>query len=598
MDLPGWKRRYLAPRIEMFTWAPGRPERAAVVSTESGSFQAWAWDLASGERRQVSAEGVGAEDVHLVPDGSGVVWWLDPVGDERGRWLVAPFEGGEPRPLLPDVPDGWSTGLSLVDGAAAVGLATDDDYRVYVATGAGPARELYRHTSPAGVGRDYPVGGGGLSIDGALVCVRHSEHGDIERTALRVFDVASGEVVADLEDEGRVLVPSGWSPLAGDRRLVISEERTGIERPAIWDPVAGTRDAVRLPDLAGPVTLRGWWPDADALLLHHESAGRTQLLRADLTTGETATLLDLAGAVYGAAVRPDGEVWYRHESSARPPTIRDLADREVLALGTDPAPDGRPYRAISFTNPAGEEIRGFLVSPEGDPPFPAVVHVHGGPNWHDQDEFEPEVQAFVDAGYAVLMVNYRGSTGRDTAFRERLRGDIGFPESQDIVAGLDHVVTEGLVDPDRVALEGWSWGGYLTLLNAGLNPDRWRAAIGGIPVGDYVAAHYECAPALRAWDQATLGGGPMDLPELYRERNPMTYVDEVRAPVLLIAGEHDSRCPLGQVMVYGHALRARNHPVEVHLYRAGHHANDVHEQIRHMELSLDFLDRALSASTP
>ena len=224
--------------------------------------------------------------------------------------------------------------------------------------------------------------------------------------------------------------------------------------------------------------------------------------------------------MYGAAVRPDGEVWYRHESSARPPTIRDLADREVFALGTDPAPDGRPYRAISFTNPAGEEIRGFLVSPEGDPPFPAVVHVHGGPNWHDQDEFEPEVQAFVDAGYAVLMVNYRGSTGRDTAFRERLRGDIGFPESQDIVAGLDHVVAQGLVDPDRVALEGWSWGGYLTLLNAGLNPDRWRAAIGGIPVGDYVAAHYECAPALRAWDQATLGGGPWTCPSCTASATP------------------------------------------------------------------------------
>jgi dipeptidyl aminopeptidase/acylaminoacyl peptidase len=293
-------------------------------------------------------------------------------------------------------------------------------------------------------------------------------------------------------------------------------------------------------------------------------------------------------------VRPDGDVWYLHGSSTRSPTVRDLRDHEVVALGTDPAPAGRPYRPIAFRNPAGEEIRGFVATPEGAQPYPAVVHVHGGPNWHDRDEFEPEVQAFVDAGYAVLLVNYRGSTGRDTAFRERLRGDIGFPESEDILAGLDHVVGRGLVDPDRVAIEGWSWGGYLTLLNAGLHPDRWRAAIGGIPVGDYVAAHYECAPPLRAWDEATMGGGPMDLPELYRERNPMTYVGRVTAPVLLIAGEHDSRCPLGQVMVYAHALRARGHPVDVHLYPAGHHANDVEEQIRHMELSLAFLDRALS----
>jgi dipeptidyl aminopeptidase/acylaminoacyl peptidase len=223
------------------------------------------------------------------------------------------------------------------------------------------------------------------------------------------------------------------------------------------------------------------------------------------------------------------------------------------------------------------------------------VHVHGGPNWHDRDEFEPDVQTFVDAGYAVLLVNYRGSTGRDTAFRERLRGDIGFPESQDILAGLDHVVAEGLVDPERIILEGWSWGGYLSLLNAGLHPDRWRAVLGGIPVGDSVAAHYECAPALRAWDIATMGGSPMEVPDLFRERNPMTYVDRVLAPVLLIAGEHDSRCPLGQVMVYAHALRARRHPVDVYLYSEGHHANDMGEQIRHMELALEFFARHVPA---
>ena len=478
-------------------------------------------------------------------------------------------------------------------GAVAIGLATDQDYRVYVCVEDGPPRELYRHTSPAGLGRAYPSGTGGLSADGSLVCIRHSEHGDVERTALRVLDVSSGAVLGDLEDEGRVLMPSGWSPIAGDGRLAISQETTGIERPALWDLATGDRTPVPLPELPGPVTWQDWWPDGGSLLLHHESAGRTQLLRADLRRGEATPILDLAGTVDGAAIRPDGSVWYRLTSGARPPTIRDLRDREVLSLDTEPAPEGRPYRPISFTNRSGDEIRGFVVVPPGEPPFPAVVHVHGGPNWHDRDEFEPEVQAFVDAGYAVLLVNYRGSTGRDTAFRERLRGDIGFPESEDILAGLDHVVAEGIVDPDRVVLEGWSWEGYLTLLNAGLHPERWRVALGGIPVGDYMAAHYECSPPLRASDIATLGGDPMELPELYRERNPMTYVDRVQVPVLLIAGEHDSRCPLGQVMVFAHALRARNHPVEVHLYPSGHHSNDVREMIRHMELSLDFFERAL-----
>ncbi|MEP7060459.1 MAG: prolyl oligopeptidase family serine peptidase, partial [Actinomycetota bacterium] len=139
--------------------------------------------------------------------------------------------------------------------------------------------------------------------------------------------------------------------------------------------------------------------------------------------------------------------------------------------------------------------------------------------------------------------------------------------------------------------EGWSWGGYLANLNAGINPDRWKAVVAGIPAGDYVAAHYESAPPLQAWDVSVMGGTPMDLPQLYAERNPMTYVDRVTAPTLIIAGTHDSRCPIGQVMVHAHALKVRGKPVEVHLYPGGHHANDAQESIRHVELIVAFLNR-------
>jgi dipeptidyl aminopeptidase/acylaminoacyl peptidase len=231
------------------------------------------------------------------------------------------------------------------------------------------------------------------------------------------------------------------------------------------------------------------------------------------------------------------------------------------------------------------------MRPDGEPPFPTVVSVHGGPNYHNTDAFEPRRQAFADEGYAVMLVNYRGSTGYGREFRQALYGNVGFPESEDINAGLDHAIAAGLVDPERVFLEGWSWGGYLATLNAGLHPERWRGVIAGIPVGDSVAAHYESAPALQAWDIAVMGGTPMQVPELFHERNPMTYVDRVRAPMLLIAGEHDSRCPLGQVMTYAHALRVRGREVDVYLYPGGHHANDVDEQIRHVELMLEFMRR-------
>ena len=161
-DAPPWHRRFTVPRIDRVDWSSAAPDRVGVVSNESGSSQAWAWDLTTGARRQVSRGGVGAEEVHLTPDGEGVVWWLDPNGDERGRWMVTPFDGGEARPLF-GVSDGWAMGLSMVPDAAAFGLADEETYAVFVRHGDGAPRAVYRHASPAGVGSEWPTGPGGLA---------------------------------------------------------------------------------------------------------------------------------------------------------------------------------------------------------------------------------------------------------------------------------------------------------------------------------------------------------------------------------------------------------------------------------------------------
>jgi len=203
----GWERRFRAPTISSVTWADARPDRLGVVSNEGGRSDAWAWDLGTGERRVVSTAGVGAEEVHLLPDGSGLVWWLDEVGDERGRWLISPWESGPPRPLLADLTDGWMMGLSLTPGLVAVGLSTDEDYRIAIGEPGGSARVVYRHERPAGVGREYPQGGGGLSPDGAALCLRHAEHGDILHPALRVVDLSTGVTLGEQEDPGAWITP-------------------------------------------------------------------------------------------------------------------------------------------------------------------------------------------------------------------------------------------------------------------------------------------------------------------------------------------------------------------------------------------------------
>src|SRR6266516_813100 len=178
----------------------------------------------------------------------------------------------------------------------------------------------------------------------------------------------------------------------------------------------------------------------------------------------------------GAGLRPDGSVWLLASDATRAPRITDTDGRDVLPSPAEPPPPGRAFRSFPFSNPNGDRIHAFVVTPSGTGPFPAVVSVHGGPEWHERDRFDPETQAFVDAGYAVVLVNYRGSTGYGVRFRRALIGAVCSTETEDIIAGLNALEREGVVDPRRVYWSGWSWGGCLGCFNAGVNPDRWPSS--------------------------------------------------------------------------------------------------------------------------
>jgi dipeptidyl aminopeptidase/acylaminoacyl peptidase len=186
-------------------------------------------------------------------------------------------------------------------------------------------------------------------------------------------------------------------------------------------------------------------------------------------------------------------------------------------------------------------------------------------------------------------VNYRGSTGYGRAWRDRLHGDPGFPELEDLCAGVDDLVRQGLADPDRIVLSGASWGGYLSLLGLGRHPERWRVGVAVVPVADYVAAYEDEAPLLKSLDRMLFGGTPDDRRELYEERSPITYVDRVAAPVIVIAGENDTRCPIRQIRNYLDRLAALGKEHETLFYDAGHGSMVVDERVRQMRAELDFV---------
>ena len=593
-DLPLWQRRFRAPVVGFPAWSRHAPDRLAYVSSESGVYQLHAWDAATGERHRVSDEPVGVIAGDISEDGHWLVWHRDTTGDESGTYVTAPFEGGAAEPLLDGLPIAWDGGLALGRSRIVAAINDHDGFSVWVSEAGGPARRIL--ASPESIelgGSNCMVRGGpsvgALSADETLLAIEHAESGDLLHQALRIVDAGTGATVADLHDEGLALVALAWSPIPGDPRLVIGHERRGERRPAMWNVRTGELRDLELPwDRLTEVT--DWWPDGSAVLLVELRDGRHVLHRYDLDGDRLTTLPTEPGSMTGARVRPNGSVWYRLANGMRPGAVMELGRDEPL-IAPAGAPAGRPFLPWRFTNPHGQEVQGWRIEPEAPAPWPTLMFIHGGPTSVDLDRWAPEVQSYVDAGFQVAMVNYRGSIGFGAAWRDTLIRNIGFPEVEDIVAGLDDLIAHGWTDPKRAVMAGWSWGGYLTLLMHGLHPDRFCAGVAGVPVGDYEAAYDDESPLLQAYDRALFGGPPSAVPELIHERNPITYVDRVTAPLLVLAGEHDSRCPIRQVLNYTDRLAARGHDHELYLFPTGHAPFQIDERIKQTGVVLDFLAR-------
>lgn len=593
-----WEQRFRVPISFLPEWSPQAPDRCAYASSESGVWQLYTWQPSTDERRQVTDSVIGVTDGAPTLDGQGVLWFDDTTGDESGRWLVQPFGGGETRPFLEGVPDGWSEGLAQAPGVVVAGLSDRDGFAVHVSLDGAPAARVYRSTEAVRIGGVDQRGfaRGGLSTDGSLLCLEHAEHGDLIHPALRVIDPRSGATVGEQVDAGLPLTAKCWSPVPGDQRLAFDHEREGEARPAVWDLTTGERQDLQL-DLPGSLLVEDWWPDASALLLKQLVEGRHQLLRLELATGDVRTLATEPGVISKARVRPDGHVWYLHEQGHRPRRVVDDSGVELLRLQQAPTLAARPYESWHFTNPHGEQVHGFFVTPaDSGTPFPVVMFVHGGPTALDMDRWQPEVQAYADAGFAVGLVNYRGSEGYGREWRDTLIGDIGGPELEDVNAGLRDLVDRGVADPTRAVIAGYSWGGYVTLLELGKHPDLWSCGIAGVPIGDYEAGYDELSPLLQAYDRALIGGVPSDYPDLMRDRNPINFVDNVRAPVLFMIGENDSRCPYRQAMLYVEKLAARGRPHEVYVFSTGHSPFDIDERVRQVQRVLDFLGRNVAGT--
>lgn len=573
-----WQARFRAPRMTLPVWARQAPNQAIYRCNVTGTWEIYAWDRITGASRQVTARPDGTEHCALDPTGQWIWWFAGSRCGTSGQWMRQSFTGGPDQPI--DVEPGLPAGIAIsAIGLAAVGVACPGEgFRIHLVRGRKATRVLYEHSEPAAVAA--------MSLDGSLIAISHSEYGDPRHPALRVLR-QDGSTLGELYDgPGKGVIGLGFAPVLGDTRLLVLHERRGRHEPMLWNPRTGEEREIWLRDPGE--TTADWYVDGRAILIIRSDRGRTKLHRYDLAGGGMTLIETPRGVIEAAAPRPDGSVEYAWSSAAHPPVIRSSRGHVVMSPAGPAAPPSVPVEDLDVEGPGGL-IHALLSRPHrGVGPFPTVFLLHDGPAEQDDDSFTPAVAAWVDLGFAVVRVNYRGSAGYGSAWRNALHGDVGHIELADVSAVREFVVNRGIADPKRLVVAGRSWGGYLALLALGTQPTVWAAGIADAPIADLAAAYQEEHETLRAAYRALLGGSPEELPDRYAACSPITYADEVTAPLLIFVAENDPRSPIGQLERYIARLTERGHPPEVHRYDTRRFSLAIAERITQMATQLRF----------
>lgn len=258
-----------------------------------------------------------------------------------------------------------------------------------------------------------------------------------------------------------------------------------------------------------------------------------------------------------------------------------------------------PMHAVKYQARDGLVIHGYLTVPVGHEPkrLPMVMMPHGGPWVRDVWGFNPLVQLLANRGYAVLQVNYRGSTGYGDELFQQAKREIGGKIQDDIEDGTRWAISAGVADPARIAIVGSSYGGYSALFALGMNPDLYRCGISYAGVTDWPGMFKDSdvannKQARKYWGEQI--GDPGKDTERLAAISPVNFADKIVAPVLIVQGEDDRRVPEDQAKRMIAALeRAGRSPERSFLANLGHEAGNEQQRLKIYQQTVTFLEKYL-----
>jgi dipeptidyl aminopeptidase/acylaminoacyl peptidase len=584
------------------------PDRILVRSDVSGTMQLF--ELASGELVALTSLSEPVASAHYIPGSRRAVLAIDEGGNERHQLYVL------------DLDDAAAATVTEFDRLRAL---TAEPRFGHLPAGISPDGSTLAFVSDRGNGVDFDLwlcdldsgelrllhGDGawyqsasGFSPDGRLVSVLRPGRRPLD-VDLVLVDATSGEARIPLPhpDEAALIGPPAWV----SDRVFYSSSNVGRDFAAVVRHDLDTAETTTVPGTGERFDAEPVAAGAAGIVVIENQDGASAMWRFDAVTGTRGQNIPLpeAGVIHAwfleaPILTADGS--RLHYTLSTPRLAGDVYDqqldgREAQRLTHSPtelAPDAlvspELHEVESFD---GERIQLFVFRPSSAEQRPAVVvEVHGGPEAQALRLFDPEVQALVAAGYAVVVPNVRGSTGygkRYAALDDTVKRLDSVQDLRSVHGALQSLG----FDPTRAALWGGSYGGYMTLAGLAFQPELWAAGVDIVGVSSLVTFLENTSEYRRAYRELEYGSLATDRAFLL-EASPLTHVDAIRAPLFVIHGRNDPRVPVGEAEQLVANLRGRGVRCELCIYAdEGHGLARLANQLDAYPRAIEFLDEAL-----
>ena len=540
-------------------------------------------------RRVTAGDGaavLGEREVRWSPDAGWIAFLSDPEKPKQMQLHVMPAAGGPARKLTGIsgqlaaprwAPDGRTIALLVIEGQdllAGIGAAAARDNgevegRIYeqrlllVEVATGRAKTV----SPA----DMYVYEYDWSPDGKeIVYTAAQGSGDNNYWFARLFavEVANSQVREIYRPELQIAAPR-WAPdgrtIAFIQGIMSDQALTGGD---IWSvPATGGLARNLTPGRPSSPSWLMWLREPIRLLFTEWINGGTAVSSLDVETGKTQTLwrgdetLGTGAYDLSLAVAADGVASAAIRCSwDRPPEVWSGpigSWEQTTHLNRDLNPLWGRTEKVEWSN-EGHSVQGWLLYPRNFDPkqrYPMVVSIHGGPaaqrcpSW---PEAGANLTVMAAVGYFVFFPNPRGSYGQGEAFTQGNVKDFGHGDLRDVMTGVDQVLKIAPVDPGRLGIGGWSYGGYMTMW-AVTQTGRFRAAVAGAGIANWQS--YYGQNLIDQWLIRYFGATVYDDPAIYARSSPIQFVKNAKTPTLCIVGERDKACPSAQSYEFWHALK-------------------------------------------